>query len=81
MAEHAFSSKDTGIIVVDVQADFTELKSGALAVAPRIGTPQITSAFILIIRDRNRCRSLSSTVGRRSCGRRIVCRIHPALKF
>jgi nicotinamidase/pyrazinamidase len=33
MAEHAFSSKDTGIIVVDVQADFTELKSGALAVA------------------------------------------------
>jgi len=33
MAEHAFSSKDTGIIVVDLQADFTELKSGALAVA------------------------------------------------
>ena len=33
MAEHAFSSKDTGIIVVDLQADFTELKSGELAVA------------------------------------------------
>ena len=33
MAELAFSSKDTGIIVVDLQADFTELKSGALAVA------------------------------------------------
>ena len=33
MAENAFSSENSGIIVVDVQADFTELKSGALAVA------------------------------------------------
>ena len=33
MAEQISSSKDTGIIVVDLQADFTELKSGALAVA------------------------------------------------
>ena len=33
MVEHVSSSKDTGIIVVDLQADFTELKSGALAVA------------------------------------------------
>ncbi len=32
MAEQAFSIENTGVIVVDVQADFTELKSGSLAV-------------------------------------------------
>ena len=32
MAEQVFSNEDTGAIVVDVQADFTELKSGTLAV-------------------------------------------------
>ncbi|MFQ5485362.1 MAG: hypothetical protein ACE5DO_08540, partial [Desulfobacterales bacterium] len=32
MAEQMFSIENTGIIVVDVQADFTELKSGTLAV-------------------------------------------------
>ncbi len=32
MAIKSFSTENTGIIVVDVQADFTELKSGALAV-------------------------------------------------
>jgi nicotinamidase/pyrazinamidase len=32
MGEHAFSMENTGVIVVDVQADFTELKSGSLAV-------------------------------------------------
>ena len=32
MAEQSFSTENTGVIVVDVQADFTELKSGALAV-------------------------------------------------
>ena len=32
MAIKLFSTENTGIIVVDVQADFTELKSGALAV-------------------------------------------------
>lgn len=32
MDENKFSAKDTGVIVVDVQADFTELKSGTLAV-------------------------------------------------
>lgn len=32
MAEQSFSIENTGVIVVDVQADFTELKSGALAV-------------------------------------------------
>ena len=33
MGEQVFSNEDTGVIVVDVQADFTELKSGALAVS------------------------------------------------
>ncbi len=33
MAEQSFSTENTGVIVVDVQADFTELKSGALAVS------------------------------------------------
>ena len=32
MAEQAFSIENTGVIVVDVQADFTEQKSGSLAV-------------------------------------------------
>jgi len=32
MTEHSFSIENTGVIVVDVQADFTEFKSGALAV-------------------------------------------------
>jgi len=32
MDEQVFSIEDTGVIVVDVQADFTELKSGTLAV-------------------------------------------------
>ena len=32
MAEQTFSIENTGVIVVDVQADFTEFKSGALAV-------------------------------------------------
>lgn len=32
MDEQVFSNEDTGVIVVDVQADFTELKSGSLAV-------------------------------------------------
>ena len=32
MAEDLISTENTGVIVVDVQADFTELKSGALAV-------------------------------------------------
>ena len=32
MDEQVFSNEDTGVIVVDVQADFTELKSGTLAV-------------------------------------------------
>jgi nicotinamidase/pyrazinamidase len=32
MAEQTFSIENTGVIVVDVQADFTKLKSGALAV-------------------------------------------------
>jgi len=32
MGEQIFSIENTGIIVVDVQADFTELKSGSLAV-------------------------------------------------
>jgi nicotinamidase/pyrazinamidase len=32
MSEQALSKKDTGVIVVDVQADFTEFKSGTLAV-------------------------------------------------
>jgi len=33
MGGDKFSTKDTGVIVVDVQADFTELKSGTLAVS------------------------------------------------
>ena len=32
MDEQVLSNEDTGVIVVDVQADFTELKSGTLAV-------------------------------------------------
>lgn len=32
MAERLLSIENTGVVVVDVQADFTELKSGALAV-------------------------------------------------
>lgn len=32
MGEHAFSIENTGVIVVDVQADFTELKAGSMAV-------------------------------------------------
>jgi nicotinamidase/pyrazinamidase len=32
MSKQAFSIENTGVIVVDVQADFTELKSGSLAV-------------------------------------------------
>ena len=32
MAEELISTENTGVIIVDVQADFTELKSGALAV-------------------------------------------------
>jgi nicotinamidase/pyrazinamidase len=32
MGEQAYSIENTGVIVVDVQADFTELKSGSLAV-------------------------------------------------
>jgi nicotinamidase/pyrazinamidase len=32
MDEQVFSNEDTAVIVVDVQADFTELKSGTLAV-------------------------------------------------
>ena len=32
MDQQVFSNEDTGVIVVDVQADFTELKSGTLAV-------------------------------------------------
>ena len=32
MGDQVFSNKDTGVVVVDVQADFTELKSGTLAV-------------------------------------------------
>lgn len=32
MDEQVFSNEDSGVIVVDVQADFTELKSGTLAV-------------------------------------------------
>ena len=32
MGEQVYSNGDTGVIVVDVQADFTELKSGTLAV-------------------------------------------------
>jgi len=32
MGDQAFSTENTGVIVVDVQADFTELKSGTLAV-------------------------------------------------
>jgi nicotinamidase/pyrazinamidase len=32
MDKHVLSKEDTGVIVVDVQADFTELKSGSLAV-------------------------------------------------
>jgi nicotinamidase/pyrazinamidase len=32
MDEQVFSNEDTGVIAVDVQADFTELKSGTLAV-------------------------------------------------
>ncbi|MCP4629400.1 MAG: isochorismatase family protein [bacterium] len=32
MAEQVFSNEDSGVIVVDVQADFTEFKSGTLAV-------------------------------------------------
>ena len=32
MADALISTENTGVIVVDVQADFTELKSGALAV-------------------------------------------------
>jgi nicotinamidase/pyrazinamidase len=32
MGEQSLSAKDTGVIVVDVQADFTELKHGSLAV-------------------------------------------------
>ena len=32
MAEAIISNRNTGVIVIDVQADFTELKSGALAV-------------------------------------------------
>lgn len=32
MDGQVFSNEDTGVIVVDVQADFTELKSGSLAV-------------------------------------------------
>ena len=32
MNEQVLSNEDTGVIVVDVQADFTELKSGTLAV-------------------------------------------------
>lgn len=33
MGENKLSAKETGVIVVDVQADFTELKSGTLAVS------------------------------------------------
>jgi nicotinamidase/pyrazinamidase len=32
MADTLISTENTGVIVVDVQADFTELKAGALAV-------------------------------------------------
>jgi len=32
MGEQSFSTEETGVVVVDVQADFTEIKSGALAV-------------------------------------------------
>jgi nicotinamidase/pyrazinamidase len=32
MNEQVFTNEDSGVIVVDVQADFTELKSGSLAV-------------------------------------------------
>ena len=32
MGENELSTENTGVIVVDVQADFTELKSGTLAV-------------------------------------------------
>ena len=42
MDEQVFSDEDTGVIVVDVQADFTELKSGALAV-PGTGVQYIGS--------------------------------------
>ena len=35
MADALISSENTCVIVVDVQADFTELKSGALAVPGR----------------------------------------------
>ena len=44
MAEDLISTENTGVIIVDVQADFTELKSGSLAVpgsdAPYISTVQ-----------------------------------------
>ena len=33
MGKQSFSTEETGVVVVDVQADFTEIKSGALAVA------------------------------------------------
>ena len=33
MGKQSFSAEQTGVVVVDVQADFTEIKSGALAVA------------------------------------------------
>ena len=32
MSDSLISAENTGVIVVDVQADFTELKSGSLAV-------------------------------------------------
>ena len=32
MVDALIAAENTGVIVVDVQADFTELKSGALAV-------------------------------------------------
>jgi nicotinamidase/pyrazinamidase len=44
MAEELISTENTGVIIVDVQADFSELKSGSLAVpgtdAPYISTVQ-----------------------------------------
>ena len=47
MADNLIATVNTGVIVVDVQADFTELKSGALAVpgtdAPYIGNVQKTT--------------------------------------
>ena len=42
MGEQSFFTEETGVIVVDVQADFTEIKSGALAV-PGTDDPYIDS--------------------------------------